>query len=70
MKTCENKWLNFSENLSVVTIKLLELTQLASPILSIYFNFVLCWGQLWSRKISHAQFIYREGLTNIVANNK
>ena len=35
------KWIvEFSANLRVVALKLLELTQFASPTLSIYFNFL------------------------------
>ena len=37
IKTCENGWSNFSENLRPVAIKMLELTLFASPNLS-YFN--------------------------------
>ena len=39
INTCENAWSNFSANLRVVSLKLLELTQYAWPNLSIYFNF-------------------------------
>ena len=38
--TCENGWSNFSANLIVVSLKLLELTQFTWPNLSIYFNFL------------------------------
>ena len=38
IKTCKNKWGNFSENLLVLGKKLLELIQFASAKLSIYFN--------------------------------
>ena len=31
INTCENGWLNFSENLRIVAVKLLKLTQFASP---------------------------------------
>ena len=31
----------------LVSIKLPELTQFASPKLSVYYNFVRCWGLLW-----------------------
>ena len=47
INTCENWYWYFSENLRIVALKLLELTQFASPNLSIYFNFVWCWGPLW-----------------------
>ena len=47
INTCENRWSYFSENLRVVAMKLLELTQFASPYLSIYFNFLHCWGPFW-----------------------
>ena len=40
INTCENGWSNFSANLRVVLLKLLELTQFAWPNLSIYFNFL------------------------------
>ena len=47
INTCENGWSNFSPNLRVVTIKLIELTQFASPNLRIFFHFLLVWGPLW-----------------------
>ena len=47
IKSCENPWSNSSENLQVLTIKLLESTRFASPNLSIYLNFIRCWGPLW-----------------------
>ena len=40
INTCENGWSNFSANLTVVSLKLLKLTQFAWPNLSIYFNFL------------------------------
>ena len=40
INTCENGWLNFSANLRVVSLKLLELTQFAWQNLSIYLNFL------------------------------
>ena len=43
---CENGCWYFSENLRIVALKLLELAQFASPNLSIYFNFVWCWGSV------------------------
>ena len=43
INTCENWWY-FSENLRIVALKLLELTQFASLNLNIYFNFVCSWG--------------------------
>ena len=46
INTCENGCSNFSANLRVVTIKLLELTEFASPNLSIYSNFILVWGSV------------------------
>ena len=46
INTCENGCSNFSANLRVVTIKLIELTQFASPNQSIYFNFVLVLGSV------------------------
>ena len=46
INTCENSCLNFSANLRGVTIKLLELTQDASPNLSSYFNFELVLGSV------------------------
>ena len=42
IKTYENVWSNFSENLKIVALKLLELTQFASPNLSMYFHFIRC----------------------------
>ena len=59
-KTCKKEWSNFSENLTVVATKLLELTQFASLNQSIYFNFLWCWGPLWQRTISLKYSIYRE----------
>ena len=47
IKACENGWSNFSEILSVVAMKLLELTKFATLNLSIYFNFIRCCGLLW-----------------------
>ena len=44
INTCENEYSNFSATLRVVAIKLLEITKLASPKPSIYFNFVRCSG--------------------------
>ena len=40
INTCENGWSNFSANLRVVSLKLLQLTQFAWPNLSIYINFL------------------------------
>ena len=42
------KWIlvYFSENLKIVVLKLLKLTQLTSPKISIYFNFVWRWGSV------------------------
>ena len=40
INTCENRWSNFSANLRVVSLKLLELSQFAWPNLSIYSNFL------------------------------
>ena len=40
INTCGNRWSNFSANLRVVSLKLLELTQFTWPNLSIYFNFL------------------------------
>ena len=36
IKTWENEWVNFSDNLRVVAVKFLDLTQFLSPNLSIY----------------------------------
>ena len=44
--TCENWCWYISENLRIVALKLLELTEFASPNLSIYFNFLWCWGSV------------------------
>ena len=41
INTCKNLWLNFLENLRVVTLILLELTRFASPNQSIYFNIII-----------------------------
>ena len=41
---CENGWSNFSENLRIIPLKLLELTRFASPNLSICLNFLRCCG--------------------------
>ena len=40
INTCENGWSNFSANLRVVPLKLLELTQFAWPNLSLCFSFL------------------------------
>ena len=40
INTCENGYSNFSANLKVMSLKLLQLTQFAWPYLSIYFNFL------------------------------
>ena len=40
INTCKNGWLNFSANLTVVSLKLLKLTQYTWPNLSIYINFL------------------------------
>ena len=45
IKTWANRWYNFSENLRIVTLKLLELTRFLSTNLSIFFNFLLFWGR-------------------------
>ena len=44
IKTCKNGWSNFSENLRIVKLKLLELARFISPNITIYFNFLQCWG--------------------------
>ena len=44
INTSENECWYFSEDLKIVALKLLELTQLTSPKVSIYFNFVWRWG--------------------------
>ena len=41
MKTCENEWSNFSENLRMVALKYFELTRLLSPNLSIFQLYTL-----------------------------
>ena len=41
LNTCENWWSNFSANLRVVSLKLVELNQFVWPNVSIYFN-LLC----------------------------
>ena len=40
INTCENGWSNFSANIRVMSLKLLELAQFAWPNLWIYFNFL------------------------------
>ena len=67
IKTCENRWSNFSENLRIVDLKLLELTRFLSPNLSIYSNLhsvctvlgVRCDVDIFKLTAS-AQSIYRE----------
>ena len=44
---CKNGWLNVSENLRIVALKFLELTQFASPNQSSYFNFCTVLGVRW-----------------------
>ena len=57
IKTREN-FSNFKENLRVMTLKLLALTRFLSPNLSIYFNFVWCWGPFDRERFSvHSPFI-------------
>ena len=46
INTFENECWYFLENLRIVVLKLLELTQLTSPKISIYFNFVWRWGSV------------------------
>ena len=46
IKTCGNGLSDFSENLRVTALKMLEFTRFLSPNLSIYFNFVRCWGSV------------------------
>ena len=48
LKTCENGLSNFSENMTIVAIKLLELTRIhkIDKFIVIYFNFVGFWGPL------------------------
>ena len=46
LKICENGWSNFSENLRIVALKLLELTRFLLPNISIYFYFVGYWGSV------------------------
>ena len=54
----QNRWSNFSENLRIVTLKLIKLTRSEEPNQSIYLNFVWCWGPLYSRPFSmHCPFI-------------
>ena len=63
IKTCEHWWSNFSENLRIVALKLLELNWFWSPNQSIYsylFNFVRCLGPLLSKAIFRTQSINRE----------
>ena len=46
INTFENEYWYISENLRIVALKLLELTQLTSPKISIYFNFVRRCGSV------------------------
>ena len=66
---CENLCWYFSENLPIVALKLIELTQFALPNLSIYFNFVWCWGVRCDIDIfkitAHAQSINNESLFTV-----
>ena len=57
INTCENVWSNFSSNLRVVALNLLEWTQFAWPNLSIYFNF-LC-AVLRCEVINRTRFLMR-----------
>ena len=56
-RICENGW---SANLRIVVIKLFELTQCASPNLSIYFNFVRCLGSIMIKGEFRAQSSSRD----------
>ena len=51
INTCENGWSNFSANLRVLSLKLLELTQLACPNLSIYFIFYVPFLAMTSSRV-------------------
>ena len=72
IKTCENGWSNFSENLRLVALKLIELTRLLSQNLSIYsYLLSFCMGlgvdcdvDIFKLTAS-AQHIYREVNDNI-----
>ena len=55
IKACYCGWQNFSENLRVVAIKLLELTQFASPN-HFFLNFVRCLILVQMRFSVHSQF--------------
>ena len=57
INTCENGWLNFSSNLRVMSLKLLELTQFTWPNLSIYFNFLCASG--WH----HQEYLFSDEAT-------
>ena len=61
----ENECWYFSENLKIVALKLLELTQLTSPKISIYFNSIWHWGSIVMSTFlltAHAQYINSESL--------
>ena len=62
IKTCKNRWSDFSKNLRIVALKLLKLTWFLSPNLSvvIYCNFVWFWDPMWSLAIFSAQSFYWE----------
>ena len=63
IKICENGWSNFSNNLRIVALKLLELTRLYHQIYQckvIYFNFVGVGGPSWYKAIFRAKSIYIE----------
>ena len=49
INTCKNGWSNFSENLRIAALKLLELNRFATWNQSIYLNFVRIWESVVMR---------------------
>ena len=71
INTCENGWSNFSANLRIVSLKLLELTQFTWPNLSINFHFL--WAVPRDDVIESTRFLMRAPVnhsTMIVTNSK
>ena len=70
ISTCENGCWYFSENFRIVALKLLEFTQLASPNLSIYYNFLSCREVRCDDDIfkptAHARTINSESLCTVL----
>ena len=60
-----NGFSNFSANLRVVTIKLLQLTQFTSPNLSIYLNFLPLWCTHFKTNHACTDNLYREAYASL-----